>query len=230
MTAFVAYRKVRAFTLVELLVVIGILLLLSALLFPTMAGARKQALVTELTHQLRQVDLAHRLYLDGHDEIFLAHRPVTNSLRQMNQQALAVHSKDKTVLGSARTYYERVGFDGRPGERLGEFQYMLDLLPRQTLFVNLTLQAIERGEPMRINAQEVSGVSAAVPYAAFLMSKDGDLTAPERYEQWIDFLADAQSVRVWTNGRIDTVRHPARRVSVEHAFLSGVVTPYPLGR
>lgn len=214
----------RAFTLIEVLIGIGVLLILLALLTPGLQGGRRSALVSELTQRLRQIDTAHRLYLHDHEEIYLAHRPVTNSLRQMNVQALASHPQDKSAVGTARTYYQDFGVS----ERLGEMQHMLDLLPHQTLFLNLTMQTIERGESMQINKQEVTGVSAAVPYALFLISKDGALTAPARVDDWIEFLSNAQSVRVWTNGRIDTIRHPGRPSSLEFAFLHDVVTPNPL--
>ena len=52
----------RAFTLVELLTVIGIIALLAAILFPVLAASRALARRTTCTSNLRQVGLALRMY------------------------------------------------------------------------------------------------------------------------------------------------------------------------
>lgn len=57
----------RAFTLVELLVVISIIALLMAILLPSLQRARKQARATVCQSNLRQVGLAVNLYAENFD-------------------------------------------------------------------------------------------------------------------------------------------------------------------
>jgi prepilin-type N-terminal cleavage/methylation domain-containing protein len=54
----------RAFTLVELLVVIAVIAILSALLLPVMAGVRGKARRTTCLNNLRQINLGLRMYCD----------------------------------------------------------------------------------------------------------------------------------------------------------------------
>ncbi len=61
-------RKRRAFTLVELLVVIGILAVLTAILFPVFAQTREKGRQTSCQSNLRQIGLAIRLYAQDADE------------------------------------------------------------------------------------------------------------------------------------------------------------------
>ncbi len=58
----------RAFTLVELLVVVAILAILAALLFPVIAAARERARATACLSNVRQIGLAHSLYVEDWDE------------------------------------------------------------------------------------------------------------------------------------------------------------------
>jgi prepilin-type N-terminal cleavage/methylation domain-containing protein len=56
----------RAFTLIEVLVVIGIIAVLVALVLPAVQGAREAGRKVDCRSHLRQVGIAMLQYLDGH--------------------------------------------------------------------------------------------------------------------------------------------------------------------
>lgn len=61
----------RAFTLVEVLVVVAVVALLAAILFPAFARARENARRSSCTSNLKQIFLAHCLYREDYDGIFV---------------------------------------------------------------------------------------------------------------------------------------------------------------
>ena len=60
-------RAVRGFTLVELIVVIAIIMLLSAMLFPVFETVMARAEGTSCLNNMRNLGLANRLYADDYD-------------------------------------------------------------------------------------------------------------------------------------------------------------------
>src|ERR1051326_7153622 len=59
------------FTLMELLVVIAVIAILAALLFPVFAQAREQARAAQCLSNARQVGQAMLLYMQDYDEVIL---------------------------------------------------------------------------------------------------------------------------------------------------------------
>jgi prepilin-type N-terminal cleavage/methylation domain-containing protein/prepilin-type processing-associated H-X9-DG protein len=57
------------FTLVELLVVIAVLTLLMGILFPVFTAAREAARRSNCLSNLRQIAVAHRMYVEDHEEM-----------------------------------------------------------------------------------------------------------------------------------------------------------------
>src|ERR1041384_3030277 len=63
-------RRMRAFTVIELLVVASIIAVLAALLLPALAKAKDQAKTVDCLNRIRQWGMAINLFADEHDDYY----------------------------------------------------------------------------------------------------------------------------------------------------------------
>jgi prepilin-type N-terminal cleavage/methylation domain-containing protein/prepilin-type processing-associated H-X9-DG protein len=90
-------RRRGAFTLVELLVVIGIITILISILLPVISKAREQARRTACLSNLRQVHLAFHMYAQSHkDQVPLGYRA---GFKQFNSMIFSFTSGKIVLFG-----------------------------------------------------------------------------------------------------------------------------------
>jgi prepilin-type N-terminal cleavage/methylation domain-containing protein len=96
-------RPCRAFTLIELLVVIAVIALLVGILVPSLAAARRSAMTAKCLSNIRQLELAHVLYMNDFREYFvdagLGHGGIS-SVREAWPVSLAEYGGSGVVLRS----------------------------------------------------------------------------------------------------------------------------------
>jgi prepilin-type N-terminal cleavage/methylation domain-containing protein/prepilin-type processing-associated H-X9-DG protein len=125
MTArWMAITRRKGFTLVELLVVIGIIALLIALLLPALAKSRESARRAACLSNLRQINMAFRFYAaDNHDQVPLGYRTAS---KQYNSMVFSTTAGNRWVLfGLLRVpgYLENPAVLFCPSENNTKFQF-----------------------------------------------------------------------------------------------------------
>lgn len=88
------HKRKQGFTLVELLVVIGIIGLLAGMLMPSLAQAKRKANSIKCLNNLRQLSLSGTMYASDHDDEFPRRARLTNSWIF----ALQPYYKDQKIL------------------------------------------------------------------------------------------------------------------------------------
>src|SRR5688572_8148086 len=89
----------RAFTLVELLVVIGIIAILIAILLPTVRRARQAAVTTACLSNLRQIGMGFHMYVNENNGWLPS--PGPNRDFRVQPGALALSWPERLVLAKA---------------------------------------------------------------------------------------------------------------------------------
>jgi prepilin-type N-terminal cleavage/methylation domain-containing protein len=77
----------RAFTLIEVLIVIGIIAVLAAMLYPAVSGMQERGKITQDMNNLRQLGLSTQMYLNDNDNVFFS--ATTIWMTQMNPKYVA---------------------------------------------------------------------------------------------------------------------------------------------
>ena len=142
-----AGRPVRAFTILELLIVIAIIAILAGMLLPAVGRARGQAHSTTCKSNLRQLGIALSMYIMNHDGRFM---PIHNSqlsywfgertTSQRNDPASRVFDRTKgylyPYLGVTRAVEQCPGFDTytRFDGKLVGYAYNYNYLTTETIY------------------------------------------------------------------------------------------------
>lgn len=127
-----------AFTLIELLVVIAVIAVLIGLLLPGLGAARRAARTTQCLSNIRQLELAHVMYVNDHREYFvdagLGHGGIS-SAREAWPVALAEYGGSGLVLRSPsdRSVYWPVTEGGQ----------------HEGLTLRQVIELLEAGEPVQ---------------------------------------------------------------------------------
>ncbi len=172
-------RERTAFTLVELLVVIGIIALLIGILLPTLGRARERARQTQCLSNMKQVSTAFFMYCTDNrgwfpaDALFIA----TQKHDYVLWQKLA--NLDDSVLGK---YLGKIVYQPGPNffggvEQPKSFNRAVMRCPSDDLF----RKRINAGQPFNFSYAMNWYCSGAGPLAPGAVSPDGNMTDPSQW-------------------------------------------------
>jgi prepilin-type processing-associated H-X9-DG protein/prepilin-type N-terminal cleavage/methylation domain-containing protein len=123
--------RISGFTLVELLVVIGIIALLISILLPALNKARQAAQAVQCASNLRQLVLGEHMYADAHKDKFTAYWSATQQtyfnqklqpflMKMMDKDASGQAARNVSVLGNCPSSKETL-FDPTSGFKLSTY-------------------------------------------------------------------------------------------------------------
>src|SRR3989442_9335150 len=114
------FNATKGFTLLELLVVIAVIAILAALLFPGLGRAKAKAQRTACMNNLRQINLGVRMYADDSSDAF----PAATTPNRLPDLFLGYTKLMKSYVGMAGASSERAGLFACPADTFNyEFYY-----------------------------------------------------------------------------------------------------------
>jgi prepilin-type N-terminal cleavage/methylation domain-containing protein/prepilin-type processing-associated H-X9-DG protein len=191
-----------AFTLIELLVVIAIIAILSALLLPSLKGAKDESMGIKCMSNMRQMAIGWRMYAqDNREFIVLASQSGTpNAL--MNKYAWTQQTEDFT--DSAYNYDPSVDITVGP---LYPYinSYMVYRCPSDTSVINHGGQLLPRVRTVSMNLYlgGFGGDAGVTGYPTYLKTTDlVPILSPGPSDTWV-FLDERQDCINWGNFETD---------------------------
>jgi prepilin-type N-terminal cleavage/methylation domain-containing protein/prepilin-type processing-associated H-X9-DG protein len=181
-------KAVEGFTLVELLVVMTVIAILAALLFPAISAARRKTLRTTCLANLRQINLGVRMYSDDSHDASPSPGP-----------ASATNTTDVSSLyaGYKELMKSYVGVNGKSSPRDGLFA-----CPADTFFPNF----ITNGPPPMKYVRESFHDSSLSDFSSYMFNGGDNVTR--------HFGAFDVTLPGLAGVKLSAIRHPGKTVLV----------------
>ena len=226
-------RSRRAFTLVELLVVIGIIALLISILMPALNNARTQARTTQCLSNIRQVTIAFQMYVNNNKGKTIAYSTAVKMAKDGTPQngfwmhEMRPYNGDISIVGLCPEASEPSGGWGNvirawgPDNNTGSFLYQVT----GSYAINGWCYGPDADTPARTPGGERYGVGPRTAWHTF-PAKEASNVPIFADSGWVDawpFDTDAPGDLVSANGtmmsRVCIKRHNKRFSNV--SFLDG---------